>query len=86
MKLDRFDLIDSTHFSNIGFIFKPLPSGIFKLSNLLQKKVFFSKFWLLRRINIRETAEVQMEKGEKRWTFEIINVATYNLFYKNYRK
>ena len=26
----------------------------------------------------RETAEVQMEKGEKIWKFEIINFASYN--------
>ena len=26
----------------------------------------------------RETADAQMEKGDKRWTFEIINYASYH--------
>ena len=26
----------------------------------------------------REPADMQMEKGEKRWTFEIINYASYH--------
>ena len=35
----------------------------------------------------RETADVQMEKGEKRKTFEIINYASYQFYFiKNYKK
>ena len=31
----------------------------------------------------RETGGAQMEKGEKRWTFEIINYASYNFILQN---
>ena len=42
-----------------------------------------------RKARKRETADVQMDKGEKIWTFEIIKYALYGriiLFYKNYKK